>query len=679
MAKRKSNLSRKVKTSRVKNESEQDRNVRLTTMREVAIRRRKNETEYNRQNRLATKITDSLRRIKNETEKERITRLETTITDSQRRIKNETEEERIMRLETKITDSQRRIKHETEEERITRIENLNVNFRRYIMKETNEMRSERLVIQNINNKRTLERESTGNKKKRLKIAKDAQLQISSNIINVKDIIYNIWRSNVSGIDWNKAAFHYNKNTDYNNDQRISIGQMNVICKFCKAKRFKNESKGICCKQGKVQIETLEEPPYPLNDLLFNRSPDSKLFFNNIRNYNSAFQMTSFGASKIIRENFMPTFKIQGQVYHRIGSIYPEKINDEKYLQIYFMGNNEEEVNRRNEHFPFLRHSLLKELQDLLHNNNDKIKEIKYALERNNEPHFKLVIKENYRPKYEHARRFNKPTTNEVAILMIGDSTNKRDIIINKRDSTIQSINETHPSYDCLQYPLIFWKGQSGYGINLKQSNGKKMSCMNYYAYLIMVRENDYNVILHFRELYHQYATYMYAKVEGERLAFIRFNQEQLRTDNYDNVKDAMNNDREAHNLGQIVILPSSYTGSPRYMRERQQDAMAYVRRFGKPDLFITFTCNPEWKEIKENLFNNQKVIHRHDITARVCRQYVLKLVDSMKNANIFGKQICYMYTIEWQKRGLPHAHLLSWLQESIKPTQVDSIDSIRIL
>ena len=135
------------------------------------------------------------------------------------------------------------------------------------------------------------------------------MQVSSNIINVKDRIYNIWRSNVSGIDWNKAAFHYNKNTDYNNYQRISIGQMNVICKFCKAKRFKNESKGICCKQGKVQIETLEEPPYPLNDLLFNRSPDSKLFFNNIRNYNSAFQMTSFGASKIIRENFMPTFKI----------------------------------------------------------------------------------------------------------------------------------------------------------------------------------------------------------------------------------------------------------------------------------------------------------------------------------------------------------------------------------
>ena len=67
MAKRNSNLSRKVKTSCVKKESVQERNSRLTTMKEVAIRRRKNETEYNRQHRLATKITDSKRRIKNET------------------------------------------------------------------------------------------------------------------------------------------------------------------------------------------------------------------------------------------------------------------------------------------------------------------------------------------------------------------------------------------------------------------------------------------------------------------------------------------------------------------------------------------------------------------------------------------------------------------------------------
>ena len=60
------------------------------------------------------------------------------------------------------------------------------------------------------------------------------------------------------------------------------------------------------------------------------------------------------------------------------------------------------------------------------------------------------------------------------------------------------------------------------------------------------------------------------------------------------------------------------------------------------------------------------------------RQCVLKLVDLIKNADIFRNQICYMYTIEWQNRSLLHAHLLSWLQESIKPIQVYSIIIINI-
>jgi hypothetical protein len=59
-------------------------------------------------------------------------------------------------------------------------------------------------------------------------------------------------------------------------------------------------------------------------------------------------------------------------------------------------------------------------------------------------------------------------------------------------------------------------------------------------------------------------------------------------------------------VGQQVILPSSFTGSPRYMHEKNQNAMTYVRKFGRPDLFITFTCNPEWPEIKNELFQGQK-------------------------------------------------------------------------
>ena len=45
--------------------------------------------------------------------------------------------------------------------------------------------------------------------------------------------------------------------------------------------------------------------------------------------------------------------------------------------------------------------------------------------------------------------------------------------------------------------------------------------------------------------------------------------------------------------------------------------MTIVQRLGKPDYFIIMTCNTNWKEIKENLFNNDLVIDRPDIVAKV--------------------------------------------------------------
>jgi len=38
------------------------------------------------------------------------------------------------------------------------------------------------------------------------------------------------------------------------------------------------------------------------------------------------------------------------------------------------------------------------------------------------------------------------------------------------------------------------------------------------------------------------------------------------------------------------------------MRRWYMDAMALVRRFGKPDIFLTMTCNPNWDKIKRELY-----------------------------------------------------------------------------
>ncbi len=66
-----------------------------------------------------------------------------------------------------------------------------------------------------------------------------------------------------------------------------------------------------------------------------------------------------------------------------------------------------------------------------------------------------------------------------------------------------------------------------------------------------------------------------------------------------------------------IILPSSFKGGPRHMNQLYQNAMALIRKFGKPDLLITFTCNTNWKEIQENLRSGEQAFNRPYLCARV--------------------------------------------------------------
>ncbi|CAF4096225.1 unnamed protein product [Rotaria sordida] len=79
--------------------------------------------------------------------------------------------------------------------------------------------------------------------------------------------------------------------------------------------------------------------------------------------------------------------------------------------------------------------------------------------------------------------------------------------------------------------------------------------------------------------------------------------------------DHLANEAEIEGLrpGRVIIIPSSFQGSPRAMQQNYQDAMAIVRKYGKPDLFITFTCNPIWRKVEEQLFPGQTPSDRPDL------------------------------------------------------------------
>ncbi|XP_023731646.2 uncharacterized protein LOC111879418 [Lactuca sativa] len=113
------------------------------------------------------------------------------------------------------------------------------------------------------------------------------------------------------------------------------------------------------------------------------------------------------------------------------------------------------------------------------------------------------------------------------------------------------------------------------------------------------------------------------------------------------------------------------------MLQNYLDAMSLCKWFGYPDFFITFTCNPKWPEIKRLLKDiSLQPEDRPDI---LCRLFKIKLdafIKDLKENQIFGKVQAYVYTIEFQKRGLPHSHICMFMHSDNKLPTVECIDPI---
>ena len=93
------------------------------------------------------------------------------------------------------------------------------------------------------------------------------------------------------------------------------------------------------------------------------------------------------------------------------------------------------------------------------------------------------------------------------------------------------------------------------------------------------------------------------------------------------LQDAIaHDDTNASSLGRKVVLPSTFIGSPRHMAQIYYGSMSIVRRFRKPDYFITITYNPAWPEIKNELLFGQSAADRSDLCSRVFRLKFKELI-----------------------------------------------------
>jgi hypothetical protein len=108
-----------------------------------------------------------------------------------------------------------------------------------------------------------------------------------------------------------------------------------------------------------------------------------------------------------------------------------------------------------------------------------------------------------------------------------------------------------------------------------------------------------------------------------------------------------NNDANTDNLGRLIVLSSSFiSGGHSHMAQLYQDSMAIVRQYGKPDLFITMTCNPKWEEIVSPLKPGEIANDRPNLVTCVFVGKLQHLLDELLKKAIFGKVVADIHVIE---------------------------------
>ena len=193
-------------------------------------------------------------------------------------------------------------------------------------------------------------------------------------------------------------------------------------------------------------------------------------------------------------------------------------------------------------------------------------------------------------------RYNTATHDEVAAVFVGENGAppiSRDIIVYSRDHPLQQISSMSANCDptCMIYPLFFPRGDSGWHCELQHDEShatakrNRVTMLQFYAYRLAIR-NCFSAIHRSRKLFQQYL------VDAQQLDYIRRNQQQLQVECYQGLKDQLRIQEEDLQLqpGMMVILPSSFQGSPRALLQNYQDAKAQGQTFNRVGIYLECPC-----------------------------------------------------------------------------------------
>lgn len=467
----------------------------------------------------------------------------------------------------------------------------------------------------------------------------------------------------------------------------------------------------CCGQGQIRLPPIGaniERMGVLHQLLTGHDPRSEMFRREIHKYNNAFAFTSIGMKRdrsTEGQHGMYSIRAQGRIGHNIGSLLPQGNEPHCFAQIYLL-DTERAVETRLQHHMIrqqdttigLDRSIVQDLQLFYQQHNYYASAYRTAHRRflENPDVSAILIRQVTRG--PDSRCFNMPAdSSEVAMVIVGDGErmdNGRDVMVHRHDRRHpEAVSELHPSFLPLHFPIIHPFGEQGWSMGIPVADGQydalrgydneqhadeadedgrvravtQLRWIRYHIHDKIAGEGTrmprplnlpvFSALFHAGKLYQEYIIDAWAQVEWGRLQFIEHNQTQLRADTYRGIGDAANAGLPSESIGAPVVLPSTFVCGPRIMQQLFQDALNIARHLGNPSFFVTMTCNPDWPEIKGALLPHQSATDRPDIVSRVFHAKLASLRNDLEKEATFGRVISRVHTIEFQKRGLPHAHI----------------------
>ena len=485
------------------------------------------------------------------------------------------------------------------------------------------------------------------------------------------------------------------------DSDDSIGKMDIVCQDCGAWKFRKETASTCCGKGKVLLDPFPQPPEELHNLWHDNTSEARLFRENARSINNALCLTSIKVKvRHFEHGFNPSVIFEGKATQLVGPLMATDGEQPCFAQLYVHDPTLEcGVRFKNMTIPAnmskakknVLERVLTKVQNLLHSHNPFVHDFKQIIEIPVEElgQGKLVISAKARPKGEHERRYN-PQMNlqEVSILT---NNEPHDLVLQQRGGSLQAISDLNPKGMPLHFTLLFPYGTYGWDLEKKHADGKRrVTTREFYVFHLNQRDICTDYIHLAGRLFQEWICMAWVAVENQKLMFQCMNQKALRADTYKNIREAtaiMQHELAPREDGMFIddnkpaavgrkILSSSFSGSPRWYNAKFQDGMAIVREYHQPDFFITMTCNPNWPEIQEHLKQGQTAQDRPDIVARVFKQKKDQLMQDIKSGNIFGNVVAHMHVIEFQKRGLPHAHILIILADDDRTLTAEMVDNV---